>query len=269
MLITTIQFHHKVLLEVILTFFIETLDARNNVVKRLLQEKGYQTLPIESFNNAQSKDCFIFAPNKKFEDVFLTDLPQNTILICGNLPQSQQDILSKKSIKYINIMEDETFAIKNSILTAEGVLANVIEKTQQSIFDQKFLILGTGRSGKAIAKVFSDLNLDFSLSSYDEKNFALAHIFSKNNYFQEAVFDSLKNFDVIINTVPAQIIPQKFLKTIKNEAVFLEIASIQSINTENLHFKYVLCPALPQKFSSISAGEVFFEAIIRALEKTS
>ena len=229
-----------------MTFFIETLDARNNVVKRLLQEKGYQTLPIESFNNAQSKDCFIFAPNKKFEDVFLKDLPQNTILICGNLPQSQQDILSKKSIKYINIMEDETFAIKNSILTAEGVLANVIEKTQQSIFDQKFLILGTGRSGKAIAKVFSDLNLDFSLSSYDKKN-----------------------FDVIINTVPAQIIPQKFLKTIKNEAVFLEIASIQSINTENLHFKYVLCPALPQKFSSISAGEVFFEAIIRALEKTS
>ena len=253
-----------------MTYFIETEDARNHIVQKRLEENGQKVKPIQDYLYAQPNDILVFPPNKKFDDSFLDTLPSKTTLICGNIPQGQKDIIIARQIRHINVMEDETFAIKNSILTAEGVLANILEKTQKSIFTQKYLILGTGRSGKAIAKLFSDLNLDFSLSSFDEKNFALAHIFSKRNYFETEVFESLKNFDVIINTIPAKIIPQKYLNTIKNGALFLEIASIQSIdNAENPHFEYVLCPALPQKFACVTAGEYLFESIIRAIEKTS
>ena len=253
-----------------MTFFIETLDSRNVIVEKLLNAKGIPTKPIEDCKSAKNKDFLIFAPNKKFDNTFLNDLSENLTLISGNLPESQLKILNAKQIRHINVMEDEIFAIKNSILTAEGVLANVLEKTQKSIFEQKFLILGTGRCGKAIAKVFSDLNLDFSLSSFDEKNFALAHIFSSSNYFKEEVFEVLKNFDVIINTVPAKIISEEYVKTIKDGALYLEIASTQSINTaQNLQFDYVLCPALPTKYASDTAGKYLFESIIRAIEKTS
>lgn len=252
-----------------MTFFIETLDARNIKTEKLLKDFGYAVKPISALHQAKMSDILVFPPNKKFEDNFLKSLPPNTRLFCGNLNPLQLDILKNKNILHLNVMEDEIFAIKNSILTAEGVLANIIEKTQKSVFEQNFLILGTGRSGKAIAKIFSDLKLNFSLSSFDEKNFALASIFSKKNYYKDSVFKALNNFDVIINTVPAKIISPQHLSAIKPQALYLEISSIQSIDTKSLHFEYVPCPALPLKFASSTAGEYLFEAIIRAVEKTS
>lgn len=269
MLITRIRICHKVLWEVILTFFIETLDQRNRVVETLLQKKAYKTNSLENLREAKTKDCLIFPPNKKFNDEYLKSLPNKIFLVCGNIPNSQHDILKQKNICHINVMNDETFAIKNSILTAEGVLANILEKTNKSIFHQKYLILGAGRSGKAIAKLFSSLNLDFCISSFDEKNHATSYIFTKCNFYKEEFLQNLKNFDVIVNTVPAKIIPDKYIKTIKAGALFLEIASMQSIESKDLHFNYVLCPALPQKYSCFTAGEYFFEAILHTLEKTS
>ena len=269
MLITRTGFFHKVLWEVILTFFIETLDQRNRVVETLLQKNAYKTKPLEHLHEAKTNDCLIFPPNKKFDDEYLKSLPYRIFLVCGNIPALQLDILNQKQICHINVMTDETFAMKNSVLTAEGVLANILEKTKKSVFEQKFLILGSGRSGKAIAKLFSNLNLDFAMSSFDKKNYAISHIFTKNNFYKEEVFENLKNFDVIINTIPAKIISKEYVKTIKKEALYLEIASIETIEKENLHFDYVLCPALPQKYSSFTAGKYFFEAILHALEKTS
>lgn len=269
-LITRIRILHKVLWEVILTLFIETLDKRNQVVEKLLQKNAYSTKPIENLTEALAGDWIIFPPNKKFDDDFLKNLPSKIFLVCGNLSAHQQNILNIKQIRHINVMKDETFAFKNSVLTAEGVLANILEKTKKSIFEQKYLILGSGRSGKAIAKLFSDLNLDFAMSSFDENNYALSHIFTKNNFFKEEVFKNLKNFDVIVNTVPAKIIPKEYIRTIKSGALYLEIASIESIEkTEDLAFEYVLCPALPQKFASCSAGKYLFKVILQTLEKTS
>ena len=269
MLITRTGIFHKVLWEVILTFFIETLDLRNRVVESLLQKNAYKTKPIDNMHETAPNDCLVFPPNKKFDNAFLESLPRKVFLVCGNIPITQQSILQKKEICHINVMTDETFAMKNSVLTAEGVLANILEKTNKSIYQQTFLILGSGRSGKATAKLFSNLNLDFAMSSFDEKNYAISHIFTKKNFYKEEVFENLKNFDVIVNTIPAKIIPAKYVQSIKPGALYLEIASIETIENKDLQFEYVLCPALPQKYCSLSAGEALFEAILHALEKTS
>ena len=252
-----------------MTFFIDIADKRNQILKALLAEKKQETQEICFMKKAVKNDVFIFAPNKKFDDDFLTSLTPNTNLICGALSENQQKILKTKNIQHLNVLSDEVFAIKNSWLTAEGILAIILEKSPESIYESKILILGSGRVGKATAAIFAKMGLiNFSLVSNSVQNFAQTFLFSSTNFFAQEHLNNLKNFDIIINTIPEQTIPENLYNTIKPNCLFLEIASIQSINVNIAKFNYVLCPALPQKYSCISAAKVFLEAIEKMLKLT-
>lgn len=250
-----------------MTYFIDTSDKRNQIVKTLYENLNKPVADISNFQAAQPQDILIFAPNKKFETCNLQNLPNNTILVCGNLPINQQKILCTKKIKHINVLSNQVFSMQNAILTAEGILENMIAKSPISIFKQKILILGFGRVGKATSKIFAQISLDFAVCSHNEDNFALSQVFTPHTFFAKEVLPHLHTFDVIINTIPATIFNADHLKQIKPSCLFLEIASIQSIvNSENLQFEYLQCPALPQKFSATTAGTLLFECIEKMLK---
>lgn len=250
-----------------MTYFIDTEDQRCQVATEILKKQNHKTQPVQNLSKAQKGDIIIFAPNKKFFDNFLETLPENTLLACGNIASSQKEILQAKNITHINVLEDQVFAMKNSLLTAEGILGNILWHTRKSIYELNILILGSGRVGKATASLFSKMGLKFSLSSYDQSNFATDFIFTNKNFYKEEFLENLENFDVIINTVPAKLIKDEYLQKIKTGALFLEIASIETINSAlSTHFKYLPCPALPQKFSAISAGKAFFDSFTKLIK---
>lgn len=244
-----------------MTFYIDLNDNRNIIVKEKLTKENSK---IEFTPNKENGDVLIFAPNKKFEIKEIESFRNNAILFCGNC--NFEDVIKKKNIKHFNALKDEKFSILNSNLTAEGILEKIISETDYSIFDLKYLILGSGRVGKATAELFSRLNLDFSMVSHSEENFALDYIFCKKNYFKNEFIKKINNFNVIINTIPAKILNSKQIAQIDKNCLFLEISSVQTI--ESCQFKYVLCPALPQKFSHKTAGEIYFQFIKKMLKNT-
>lgn len=254
----------------ILTFFIETIDKRNQILKALLANKHYKTDDISNLTHAVNGDILVFAPNKKFSDDDISSLKNNTNLICGNLPETQINALNHKNIKYFNILNDEVFAIKNSWLTAEAVLSIILEKTPKSIFETNILILGSGRVGKATRTLFSKLGLNkFSLTSRNYNEYAENFLMCKNNFLEEEFLENLSDFDVIINTIPAITIAEKYYSRINKNCLFLEIASIETINKSLAEFEYITCPALPQKYSPSTAGQLFMEAILKVLKLPS
>ena len=248
-----------------MTFFIDDTDKRNQTVKALFKEKNYLVAKNFDITAAKEGDVIIFAPNKKFTDDDLQKFPAECTLVCGNIPQNQGKILEDKHIKHINVLQDEVFAMQNSRLTAEGVLAEVLQNSQNSIFENKILILGNGRVGKATGTLLAKLGADFSICSHDPKNFAITYLFSQKNYFKNNFLQELNNFDVIINTIPAKIIPKDMYSNIKKDCLFLEIASVKTI-VGDVEFVYKLCPALPQKYSALTAGKYLFECIERMLK---
>lgn len=250
-------------------FYIDTADKRNQVVKNLLKEGDCTVYNLDKTNISavQEKDALIFAPNKKFEDSELEKLPNNILLFCGNLPKSQMLIAENKNIKVFNLLTDELFAIKNAKLTAEGILCLILQNTENSIFESKILIMGSGRVGKATAILFEKMGVKFSLFSSTEDSFNSNHLFSGKHILGSSLKNELSKFDIIINTIPAKILDENDLKNIKSNCLFLEIASIQSIApTPENAFTYLLCPALPQRFSSQTAGKYMFECIINFLK---
>ena len=83
-------------------------------------------------------------PNIEFKNIYT-----------GALNSFAKEKLNEKNIKVIDIMEDEAYAIKNAIATAEGAIKKVIDSTPFTINKSNVLILGYGRIGKILARFLS------------------------------------------------------------------------------------------------------------------
>lgn len=248
-----------------MTYYIDTVDKRNQTLKNLLKSNGFN---VGEYNLAnvgfmKSGDILVFAPNKKLQPEELNNIPNDIEIFSGNVSDEAKKLFEKKNIKYNNILNDEVFAIKNAKLTAEGVLVIILEQSERSIFENNILILGAGRVGKATAVLFEKLGLTFSLVSYKAENFAENYLLSNKNFFKRAFKDEIKNFDIIVNTIPAKILDKEIIDNIANNTIFIEIASINTLNLDDVqNFYYILSPALPQKYSCETAGKLLYESIV-------
>lgn len=261
-----------------MNFFIDISDKRNKYIASELIKMGHIANSIDFENNTYAntenkdtgKDIFIFSPAKKFTLDEAEKISQNSIVFGGNLKDEIKLIFDKKNISYINIMNDESFVIKNAKITAEGVLALLINSTEKSIYENKILILGSGRVGLAIASLFNKLNLLTDLAIFHNDKLAVASFYCNNVIFQNELENVLEKYDVIINTVPSEILRKNHLEKIKENSVILEIASVNCLDKNLLNdfkIKYILAPALPQVYSTESAAKIMLECIMKQFKK--
>jgi len=248
-------------------FYVDTTDKRNQYLLKELNEKGMQVKVYNtSVKGIENGDFIVFSPAKKLEEKDILSIIKGVTIVGGNQSEIVNKFLQKKGIKYINLLNDEAFAIKNALLTAEGVLFNIISCTDKSIFNNKIAILGAGRVGKAICQLLNKLNLDISLYLFQNDDFDNSIYFCDKVKSATRLNEDIKNFDIIINTVPFEILTEEILKNISDKAVVLEIASKSCLDKNKLYlynFQYIEAPALPQKFCAETASEIMLESIFK------
>ena len=245
-------------------YLIDISDARNMILKQLLIKDGEQVLDFNEDNlkNLNSGDSLIFSPAKKFDKEFLESLPNNIKLICGNLTDESKQIISEKQIFHQNLMEDEIFSVKNANLTAEGIIAKILELSPKSIYENNVLILGGGRIAIALSVLLAKLGVKFSIVSFNNIKFPRYYLYTNICFYKKQYLNEIQNYDVIVNTIPAKIFEDEEIKKIKEDTLFLETASLNCLDENKAnHFVYLKCPALPSKYCLVSAGRLMYEAI--------
>lgn len=250
-----------------MNFFIDLSDKRNNYIANSLSNMGHNVNKL-NFEKGKTGDIFIFSPAKKFTNDEVQSFPSDTIVFGGNLTDDIRVNFNKKNINYINIMKNENFVVENAKLTAEGVLSLLINSTEKSIYENKILIMGSGRVGLAIASLFNKLNLSTDLAIFHNDKFAVASFYCNNVVFENELKNALKSYDVVINTVPFKILSESHLENIKENSVILEVASVNCLEKDLLNnkIKYILAPALPQAYSAKSAAKIMLECVMNQLK---
>lgn len=246
-------------------FVIDTNDTRMFYFLKELKNKGYTTMNLDTYDK-KTPVIYCFSPSKRFTNDEISNLNNSSLLIAGNLPNSQKEILSEKNIQYRNILLDEVFSIENAYQTAEATLMLMIRATNLSLYDMKIAILGYGRLGKAIGDIFKRLGLNFSIYTNDYMEGATAHLLKCNVYNLE---HSLKNYDVIVNTIPAKILTIDKLQTTKKSCYILDLASNSSCDYSDitaLGLMYEMALGLPGKYSPKSSGKILADAVLRLKE---
>ncbi len=203
----------------------------------------------------------VFAPNVLVEAKTLSAVEDGAQVFCGRVLQEAQMLANSRDITLFCYNQSERFQAINSRLTAEGALQIVIEHSKKSIADCYVLVLGFGRTGAAITKLLGKLDITLDVAS--TSSVRPAHAFAKS-VLPMKNFDFSK-YDVVINTVPSPIVSDKELMSMKDDCVYIDLASKSAINLD--YAKYLgidadIYPALPAKTCPVSAAKAMFDYIM-------
>ena len=189
--------------------------------RRAVRESETIVLPVPA-----TKDGFLWGKEAKasWKDVF--SLFDSTQTVWGGaFTKEQTAFLESRAVACFDFLKDETFAQYNAALTAQGALRLLLEHTRGYLPEQRVLITGYGRVGKALSRVLRTLGCDCFVAARS----ALQR--------QEAVLSGCKAlspydlsrvaflFDIVCNTVPARLFSLDTLRVLRPGCLFLELAS--------------------------------------------
>ena len=166
---------------------------------------------------------------------------------------------------------DETFLYENSRLTAQGVLRLILENTDRDVSGLNIAVIGYGRCGQAISSMLNEIGAKVTVFSRRKESL----IFSGNRQIicenTEDIDKLVQRFDVIINTVPYNIIKDNGLRNLTNDNLYIEVASkpygFDATLVDNYSFRYILASGLPGRFTPKAAGRNIAKTIIGLLKE--
>lgn len=153
--------------------------------------------------------------------------------------------------------ENESYAIQNAALTAEGALSLLMQRRAASVMGMRTLIVGYGRIGQQLAWRLGALGARVTVAARRGESRALA---KSRGYQTVDIINPSGTYDVVVNTVPAPVLRGGF-----GGALCLELAGAPggwADDTPVLH-----APGLPGKYAPKQAALLLRDAIYDTLEE--
>ena len=198
---------------------------------------------------------------------------KDKIFITGSIKDNIKKELDEKYLEVIDIMKRDDLAILNTIATAEGTIEVAIKNTDKILQGSKVLILGFGRVGKIVANKFSKLSAIVTCAARKVSDLAWIKAYGYNSLNINDMLYDLKDFDIIINTVPQTILKEKELKHVNSEALLIDLASapggIDGKAAVNMGLNFIWALALPGRIAPTSSAKFIKDTVYTILDEMS
>lgn len=212
------------------------------------------------------------AGETEIEDI-LDSLCPEVYVFAGKMTPELEEMCRRRGIAYCDYYASEKFKIKNAFLTSEGALNVFMEHKKICVRGAKILVTGSGRVAKSTAEAFSSLGGDVTvlarnqseLAWLDAEGYRTADIQNR----RERISVLSKEYDAIINTVPATLFKGRDLDAIPEGSVYIELASapygIDAAEAKLHGIEVIKAPSLPGKYAPQSAAIIMSEVIMEKL----
>lgn len=192
-------------------------------------------------------------------------MPENAVFVAGKIDKDVRESLSKKGIRYLDLLDREEMAVLNAIPAAEGAVEMIINAIPRTIHGSKILILGYGRIGKILAGILSGFGADVWVEA---RNYADLSWIEANGYKPVHLNDLeryVTDMNVIVNTVPHVLLTADILNKIHLDCYLLDLASkpggIDFEHARELGIKTDWALSLPGKVAPLTAAEIIKKTI--------
>lgn len=264
----------------VFTYGINNIWDRNEVN---IENKSKKINVCESIEEAIKKSKIILGPmplTKDGENInapysqkdikikeVIEELNEEKIFIAGAIKNNVYEMA--KNIKMMDLMEQEELTVLNTIATAEGTIQVAIENTEKNIQESRILILGFGRVGKVVAKKFKSLDAYVTCAARKKEDIAWIQTLGYKSTNINEIGENLRDYDIIINTVPEIILTKNRLSYINNSVIIIDLASkpggVDQESVKELGIKYIWALALPGKVSPVTSAEYMKDTIYTLL----
>ncbi len=264
-------------------------DERSVILARLLRKDGHEVLCF-CLDKAELPDGCVSVSSPVEAEVVILPVPaedvrgflnapkgtrpcrvehildcvgSGALLIGGRISAQIKAAAEQRGIKTHDYMRCPEFTVKNAAVTAEGAVSELMKKTKTALCDMRVLVVGWGRIGKLLINKLSALCPAVCLMSVNSEARSLAAELGCTSLAPDCPPELLGGFDAVINTAPAQVIPD--LRAFKDSCILLELASAPGGIDENaanaLGLDFSILRGLPGRYAPESAARAMFAAI--------
>lgn len=193
----------------------------------------------------------------------LLEYLKNKVIVACNINTSLKEKLEKQNCKIIDIAKNEQFAVLNAIPTSEATIEIILNRRHKVLHNSNCLIMGYGRIGKVLSNKLKALNVNVTClaMNMEEKSWCIAsgyNIITVDDIKKQK--EILKKYDIIINTIPKEIITEK-LKEINKETLVIDLASkpggINRKMVKELNINFVEALGLPRKICTRNISRIY------------
>lgn len=253
-------------------------DMRQIMLAKMLKTRGHD-VSITGFDklgantSIESTPDFIFLPIPyKNEDgsvktpfseskLALSDIVNSfpdSMYIMGSCDDSAKSTFVGK-VKYFDLMQNESFLIRNALLTAEGAICACLKNTDTALCDTRCLVIGYGRISKFLCRLLKSFSPDVTAAARKDKDLELILADGYHAVHTEKIKHALPEADLIFNTVPFHVFKEDELKYINRESKVIELASapygMDMELAKKMGVNVQLEPGLPGRYFPVSAAK--------------
>ncbi len=200
-----------------------------------------------------------------FTESFINLLDPDKKLILGAPDSYFIDLAQKKKLAYLDYNKDECFQIFNAAATAEGAISVIINERNTTIYKSSILVIGYGRIGKVLAGHLKAFNPELYVAARKNTDVAWIDLNGYKGLKTDEIDKIIGDMDIIINTVPALIIPNMLVDAVKEDALIIDLASkpggLDHSYAIGKGIKIIHALGLPGKISPKSAAKIIFDTI--------
>lgn len=265
-------------------------DARNIYVCRKLCELGKvyslgvggcegDAIPLESVYDMPQKADILVLPIMSSDELDIKTQAGGTVscaqiagklnknaLVCGGkLGRQVIEFFSSLGHDVKDYFAREELAVRNSVATAEGALAIAMSELGVTIRGTKTLIIGYGRVARACVTAFSALGSEVTVCARSIGQRAEAENLGCKAVGFDRLAESVRECDIVINTVPALVLTEAILEKILKDSIVIDLASKPGGTdfdaAKRLNIRAVHALALPGKVAPITSGYLIAETI--------
>ncbi len=211
-----------------------------------------------------------FSNNKLDIEVFCNAIAGKT-LIAGNIPETIKSKLDELNISPIDLFKREEFIVLNNIATAEGTIQIAMEETGRTLHGSNVLVMGFGRVGKVLVKMLDGIGTKVYCEARKDEDIAWIKAYGYEPIRLNELNENLSKFDIIINTIPFQILDKERLDLVKKDVVIIDLASnpggVDIKEAKNRHLKVIWALSLSGKVAPISGAEFIKETLYHVLKE--
>lgn len=239
-------------------------DSRETNLQEVLSKSDIVVLPMPVAKegnklNLQGKNLFL-------EDFFSLDL-QGKKLFLGSANREVKTITQEKGIVFTDYY-NSSLAFLNAVPTAEGALAILIDKREETLFGSTVLMTGFGRVSKILAHRLKALGAKVTIAARKNEQLCEAQAMG----YDTCTILSLKNhrdYDIVINTPNAPLFLKEQVEKFQKETLFLELASLPGgfqFDYSSFH-NIIYAPSLPGKVAPKTAGNYIAQTILSLINE--
>ncbi|WP_164668947.1 dipicolinic acid synthetase subunit A [Virgibacillus doumboii] len=182
-------------------------------------------LPITGTNSEGDVETVFSDQKFRLTDQWFERLKDSAIVFTGITNDYLSSVTDKHNISLIPLFNRDDVAIYNSIPTAEGTIMMAIEHTDYTIHSSRVIVVGFGRVGNTVANKFSALGAKVSVCARSIMDLARITEMGLTAIPLDKLHEHTDECDLLINTIPAQVVTKKSIQQLPPHAFIIDLAS--------------------------------------------